>query len=348
MLTPSPHSAASRTLLVGGMPPPPMPVPPASASPASPALMAPPPPVPREPESDDPSTLAAEAIPEDWSDFTSMAVSTCVHGFAFLFLALFVPLYDTNEPPVQIISSFEDAESDFDDIEPLPLEMVADTPEENLDPPLPEIATNVAVDPADIDATGTISENDMTSFAGPMSDVMAGADTMLADFGSVRAGGGPGGGGGGFGGEIGKRLAKAGAKSGDIQVSLAWNNLNDLDLHVVAPSGERVYFAFPRSNCGGHLDVDMNAGGKQSNQPVENVYWPRNGAPAGSFQVFVNYFDKHDAVDETHFEVHLLIDGVKKSYKGRIRLGESAALAAEFSRGAGASGNSADDGEFRE
>lgn len=343
MLLPSPPQAASRAILVGGLPPPPT----AIASPPLP----PPPPIPSNPRTvASPETEpepVPETIPEDWSDFTSMAVSTFVHGLAFLFLALFVPLYDTSEPPVHIISSFEDAESDFDDIEPLPLEMVADTPEENLDPPLPEIATNVAVDPADIDATGTISESDMTSFAGPLSDAMAGADAMLADFGTVVAGGGPGGGGGGFGGEIGKRLAKAGAKSGSIQVSLAWNNLNDLDLHVVPPSGERISFAFSRSNCGGHLDVDMNAAGRQSKEPVENIYWPRNGAPAGSFQVFVHYFDKHDGIDETPFEVHVLVDGVKKSYKGKLRLGDSPALVVEFQRAAIASGSSTDD-EFME
>jgi hypothetical protein len=300
---------------------------------------------PAEPATD--PALMAETMPEDWNDYTSMGVSTAIHVLALLILALFVPLYDTRETPVQIVSSFEDDEADFEDIEPLPVEMVADAAEENLDPPLPEIATNVAVDPSDLDATGTISENEMTSFAGPLSDAMAGADMLLADLGSVRAGGGPGGGGGGFGGEIGKRLAMAGAKTGSIQISLAWNNVNDLDLHVVAPSGERVYFAFPRSNCGGHLDVDMNAGGRQSNKPVENVYWPRNGAPAGAFQVFVNYFNKHDTVDETAFELHVLVDGVKKSYKGTIRHGDSAALVTEFKRGAGASGASAD-GEFVE
>ncbi len=285
----------------------------------------------------------ADDTPEDWRDFTSIAVSMGVHVVALLFLALLVPLYDARETPVQIVSSFEDSELEIDDSPVLPIE-IAQEEAADLDQPIPEVSTTVAVDPAEIDAVGALSDTDMTSFTGPLDESMAGADTMLADFGTVGAGGGPGGGGGGFGGEIGRRLTKAGAKTGSIQVSLSWNNLNDLDLHVVAPSGERVYFAFPRSNCGGHLDVDMNAGGKQSNKPVENVYWPRNGAPAGKFEVFVNYFGQHDAVDATPFEVHVLVDGKKKSYKGVVRGGDSSTLVAEFRRMGGAT---ADD-EFME
>lgn len=343
MLTPSPDPAASRTLLVGGLPP----LPPLSL--AAPSAFAPPPPlVPGEQ-----AVAAMEPVPvadnvaEDWRDFTSIAVSMGVHVVALLVLALFVPLYETRDTPVQIVSSFEESETEIDDSPALPIEMAPEEAED-LDQPIPEASPTVAVDPAEIDAVGAISDTDMSSFTGPLDESMVGADTMLADFGTVRAGGGPGGGGGGFGGEIGRRLTQAGAKTGSIQVSLSWNNLNDLDLHVIPPSGERLYFAFPKSNCGGHLDVDMNAGGKRSNKPVENVYWPKNKAPAGAFQVYIDYFNQNDAVDATPFEVHVLVDGKKKSYKGVIRSGDSPALVAEFKRTGGAAGASAGDDEFME
>jgi len=205
VLTPSSHSAASRTLLVGGLPPLP------SLPPAVPSAFAPPPPpVPGEPE---PQALpamepvpVADDTPEDWRDFTSIAVSMGVHVVALLFLALLVPLYDARETPVQIVSSFEDSELEIDDSPVLPIE-IAQEEAADLDQPIPEVSTTVAVDPAEIDAVGALSDTDMTSFTGPLDESMAGADTMLADFGTVGAGGGPGGGGGGFGGEIGRRLS---------------------------------------------------------------------------------------------------------------------------------------------
>ena len=76
-------------------------------------------------------------------------------------------------------------------------------------------------------------------------------------------------------GEVSRRLAREGAQRGDVQVSLAWNTLDDLDIRVVTPSGETISYQNKQSRCGGHLDVDMNANGRCSIAPVENVYWSR-------------------------------------------------------------------------
>ena len=80
--------------------------------------------------------------------------------------------------------------------------------------------------------------------------------------------------------ELMERLAREGGKSGVVQISLAWDDYNDLDMHVFCPSGERIYFNNRKSECGGELDVDMNVRPK-SKTPIENVVWT-DEAPDGS------------------------------------------------------------------
>jgi len=133
---------------------------------------------------------------------------------------------------------------------------------------------------------------------------------------------GNGGGGGGGLGDFKDRLDREGGKTGEVQITLIWNNVNDLDLHVVCPSGERIYYQHNRSRCNGELDVDMNADGRNSNEPVENVFWPEGGAPTGEFQVFVHHFKNQGAPDPTKFEVAIKYDGDVKKFSGSLRQGQ--------------------------
>lgn len=94
-----------------------------------------------------------------------------------------------------------------------------------------------------------------------------------------------------------KRVSDAGGRKGEVQFALAWKNVNDVDLHIVAPSGERISHLHRRSSCGGMLDVDMNVKG-ESTTPVENVRWIAN-APWGRFTVIVNLFRIHRAPNAT-------------------------------------------------
>ena len=88
-----------------------------------------------------------------------------------------------------------------------------------------------------------------------------------------------------------ERLEREGGKSGAVQVSLAWDDYNDLDLHLFCPSGERIYFNNKESECGGELDVDMNVK-PVSNNAVENVVWTKN-PPKGTYKVGVHFYKHH-------------------------------------------------------
>lgn len=79
--------------------------------------------------------------------------------------------------------------------------------------------------------------------------------------------------------------------NGDVQVSVSWTGASDVDLHVIDPNGEQVYFANPASASGGTLDLDSNAACNIDNKNNENIVWPVGGAPRGEYRVVVDYWD---------------------------------------------------------
>jgi hypothetical protein len=95
---------------------------------------------------------------------------------------------------------------------------------------------------------------------------------------------------------IGERLQSYGAKTGDVQISIAWNTTDDIDLHVMFSPGngltDNINWTSPIGRISkGMLDIDMNANGAYvSRTPVENVFWPKNSSPKGHFRVSIHFF----------------------------------------------------------
>ncbi|MBU1180361.1 hypothetical protein KJ885_05435 [Patescibacteria group bacterium] len=117
--------------------------------------------------------------------------------------------------------------------------------------------------------------------------------------------------------EIEKRVREAGGQydNVDIRASLMWDTYDDLDLHMVCPSGERIFFSHKRSRCGGWLDVDRNAGGRETRKPVENTRWGKGQAPAGEYRVIVRNFAYHeDKREPIPFKVEVEVDGEIKHF----------------------------------
>jgi len=132
--------------------------------------------------------------------------------------------------------------------------------------------------------------------------------------------------------ELQARLEREGAQSSDVQVSLMWNNYNDLDLHVVCPSGERIHGGNKNSDCGGELDVDANVRA-ETRKPVENVFWEEGSAPAGKYQVYVHYYKKHKkrrSKDPTKFQLIVNAGSDLMEFNGDLSMGDPIMLVAEF------------------
>jgi Ca-activated chloride channel family protein len=118
--------------------------------------------------------------------------------------------------------------------------------------------------------------------------------------------------------EFSGRLSQAGAQSGDIRVSLLWNNRNDLDIHVVTPRQEEIFYGHSRDAAGGFLDVDMNVSG-ETTKPVENIFWAQGRAPQGQYRVFVQNFNFNESSREpTSFQVEIKNGNEYSHFEGTV------------------------------
>lgn len=118
--------------------------------------------------------------------------------------------------------------------------------------------------------------------------------------------------------EIKDRVTRAGGlyDGVDLRASLVWNNRNDLDLHVITPAGEHIYYGAKQASCGGWLDVDMNVRG-DTTKPVENVRWAKGAARRGRYRVFVRNYAFHEQDHApTPFKVELEVGGKITHFEG--------------------------------
>jgi uncharacterized protein YfaP (DUF2135 family) len=94
--------------------------------------------------------------------------------------------------------------------------------------------------------------------------------------------------------------------TGELQVSVSWDAPSDVDLHVIDPDGDEIYFGVPFSESGGELDLDSNPGCFIDGVNNENITWA--SAPAGEYQVRVDYYLSCE-VEETNYVVTVQIMG---------------------------------------
>ncbi len=98
----------------------------------------------------------------------------------------------------------------------------------------------------------------------------------------------------------------------------------DLDLYVMDPQGEIVYYGNRISASGGTLDVDCLCGGCP-NGGNENIYWPTDGsAPTGTYTFWVDYYSGCSQSPTSSFTLRVINnERIIDTYTGQLRSGIS-------------------------
>jgi hypothetical protein len=96
--------------------------------------------------------------------------------------------------------------------------------------------------------------------------------------------------------------------TGDVQVSVSWNTAADVDLHVVDPSSEEIYYGNDIAASGGELDLDSNAACGTDGPRNENVTWADGTAPSGTYIVRLDYWSNCGAAS-TNYVVTVHVTG---------------------------------------
>lgn len=100
---------------------------------------------------------------------------------------------------------------------------------------------------------------------------------------------------------------------GDVQVSVSWSDSSDVDLHVIDPNGDEIFYGAKTSPSGGTLDLDSNAACSRNSDNTfksnENVVWPLGGGAHGTYTVKLAYWAACGVTAPTEYVITVAVVG---------------------------------------
>ncbi|WP_375448315.1 YfaP family protein [uncultured Fibrella sp.] len=94
----------------------------------------------------------------------------------------------------------------------------------------------------------------------------------------------------------------------------------DMDLHVIDPKGNEIYYGRKSTSDGGQLDVDCKCS-SCGQGPNENIFWPDGKGIKGTYKYWVEYFRYCGSNDAATSDFTLRIavnEAVKATFKGTL------------------------------
>jgi hypothetical protein len=121
--------------------------------------------------------------------------------------------------------------------------------------------------------------------------------------------------------------------TGDVKITLSYDRVHDLDLHVFEPNGEELSYQNSASSTDGVLDLDSGANCMPGGTNSENVFWPSGNAPSGEYRITVHNYE-HCTPGEIHFTVRVAYEAVVNTFSGTFADGTAGQVVevARFSR----------------
>jgi uncharacterized protein YfaP (DUF2135 family) len=115
-------------------------------------------------------------------------------------------------------------------------------------------------------------------------------------------------------------------QKGKLRINLKWDSLDDLDLYVVDPCGNEIYYGNKNAGCkgsNGTLDKDANFR-KLVKNPQENIFWNGN-PPIGNYKVSVKHHKKNQ-FKNVQYLLSILTSNSKLIFKGTAFEGEKTSI----------------------
>lgn len=106
--------------------------------------------------------------------------------------------------------------------------------------------------------------------------------------------------------------------TGDLQVSVSWDQPTDVDLYLIEPDGNVINFISTESQTGGQLDLDSNPFCSIDGINNENITYDGFVPPAGEYIVLVDYFSACNLTTPTNFVVTVRANGTLQQFFGEL------------------------------
>lgn len=121
--------------------------------------------------------------------------------------------------------------------------------------------------------------------------------------------------------------------TGDLQVSVSWDQPTDVDLFLTEPDGTQINYRTKESLSGGMLDLDSNAACAIDGINNESISYGELAPPTGEYVVSISYFDSCQINIPTNYLVTVRTGGTVQTFSGQFNeFDDEAAIERQIAR----------------